>query len=388
MKNKLLKPMLWLFAIVATTSAYSGQQVVGNNCCNPCDSCCEPCECPCPPNTKPFDQGYELCSNNMMGAYNAPARIDVCGSWDFFVDVSFIYWHASEEALEPTLSDSSPNGLPIVNGQITQMDFKYEPGFKVGIGYNLSCHDDWQFYVGYTRLHFDQSVSTTSPALGVLYPLQSHPAFSSAFDITFARESWNVDIDLIDFEMARPHYVGTMLVFRPFIGLRAQWIDQKLNTRYSGVTGIPGSTLQDVNFRVLQDSKTWAVGPRVGLDSNWLLGCGFRLIGNIAGSIVYTKYTTLNYKEKNLITDADIINVGEEQNVLRAILEFQSGLGYGLYFCNNAYHFDISATYDFHHFWNQNAYRNFVSAVAVGKSFSNYANLYLHGLTLTVRFDF
>ncbi len=383
MKNKLLKHMLWFIAAIATTTVYGGQQVAGD-CCEPCDSCCEPC--PCPPQTRPFDQGYELCPNNMMGAYNAPARIDVCGSWDFFIDASFIYWHASEEALEPTLSDESANGLPIVNGQITQMDFKYEPGFKVGIGYNLSCHDDWQFYLEYTWLHFDQSVSTTSPAFGVLYPLHSHPAFSSAFDVTYAREKWDVDIDLLDLEMARPHYVGTMLTLRPFIGLRAQWIDQKLTTRYSGTTGT--DALEEANFRVTQNSKTWAVGPRVGVDSNWLLGCGFRLIGNIAGSIVYTKYSTLDYKERNLVSESDVVDVSEEQKVLRPILEFQSGFGYGMYFCNNAYHFDIAATYDFQHFWNQNAYRNFVDNTAVGKSFSNYANLYLHGLTLTVRFDF
>ena len=211
MRSKLLNPMLWLCAsFLCAAPAFSESQVAGGC----CPQSCAPC---CPSKNAPFDQGYELCPNNMMGAYNAPGRIDVCCSCDFFVDASFIYWYAGEEGLELSLSDTTGNGLPIVDGKITNIDFKYQPGFKVGLGYN-SCHDDWQFYVQYTWLHFTDDVSTKAPQPsppGVLYPLQSHPANSTNLAILEANGKWDVDIDLLDFEMARPYYVGTMLIFSP-----------------------------------------------------------------------------------------------------------------------------------------------------------------------------
>src|SRR5690349_12054416 len=41
---------------------------------------------------KSYEQGHELTASQMMAAYNAPARIDVRGAWDFYATGSFIYW--------------------------------------------------------------------------------------------------------------------------------------------------------------------------------------------------------------------------------------------------------------------------------------------------------
>jgi hypothetical protein len=67
-------------------------------------------------------------------------------------------------------------------------------------------------------------------------------------------------------------------------------------------------------------------------------------------------------------------------------MELGLGLGWGSYFAHNTWHFDLAATYDFHVFWGENvmrAFRDLVSNVE-----GTPGNLFMHGLTLTTRFDF
>ena len=68
-------------------------------------------------------------------------------------------------------------------------------------------------------------------------------------------------------------------------------------------------------------------------------------------------------------------------------VEFDLGLGYGTYFCNNEWYFDLTIGYDFNYFWNQNFMRNLVDGQQT-YSDSDAGNLMLHGLNITARIDF
>ncbi|PIS00983.1 MAG: hypothetical protein COT84_04735 [Chlamydiae bacterium CG10_big_fil_rev_8_21_14_0_10_35_9] len=371
MLRKFLNTALVTVATLATSNTFAASY----------NKNCAPCDYP-----KSYDQGYEVCPSQLMAAYNSPARIDVNCAWDVLINAAFIYWNVSEDGLSLSLSDADGPGLPINPGRVTDLNFKYKPGFKVGLGFNTP-QDNWQIYAQYTWLHFTDKVSTAAPnlPLGSLYPLQAHPDNvqdgTTVIRIDRANERWKVDLDLLDCELARPYYVGTMLTFRPHAGLRAQWIDQKLDSNYRNA-----STLR--YFNVNKKSTSWALGPRFGFDTNWILGAGFRLIGNAASGLVYTKYK-INHDEQNA-TDPTAYSVqfNDKVSFLRPIADFQMGLGYGTYFGDNSFHFDIFATYDFHIFWNQNMFRTFTDDVSLGNNFVDLGDLYLHGLTLNVRFDF
>ncbi len=114
----------------------------------------------------PFEQGRPLSKENSRypQAYNAPARTDIKGHWDWFVTASYIYWHVGQEGMDIATSASVAAVVDLAkNSQTFFQDFDYESGFKVGLGMNLPI-DDWVLYAEYTRLHFATSKSRKAPS--------------------------------------------------------------------------------------------------------------------------------------------------------------------------------------------------------------------------------
>ena len=67
--------------------------------------------------------------------------------------------------------------------------------------------------------------------------------------------------------------------------------------------------------------------------------------------------------------------------------ELGLGVGWGSYLRAYDFHIDVSADYDFMIFWSQNMIRKLLDDTLTGTSPSS-ADLYVHGLTVTGRFDF
>jgi hypothetical protein len=281
----------------------------------------------------------------------------------------------------------------VLNGHFVDMNFKYKPGFKVGLGMAFD-YDNWDASAVYTWFHNTQSQNVSAnPSTGVaVLPNSSVLAKqgqSTLVDTTFssAASNWRLKMDLLDVDLGRSGYVGTKLTMRPFFGARAAWIRQKLNTNYVATAE---------TFSVTGHSTSWGVGPRAGVNTNFVLGEGFRLFGNGAGDILYTRYTKLRDHSKVVSNDVITQNsVGRENKVgfLRTHLELELGLGWGTYWdCNNWYT-DIALGYGFQVFYDQNMFRNYNIAdieVPVNAAYSSVANgnLYVHGLTATLRLDF
>jgi Legionella pneumophila major outer membrane protein precursor len=391
-KFKMLKSLLKTFAgitaaLLLTVNAFADCCGCTDDCCPcdcPCDTCPSDCGCDfCPPECDPegYNQGHAICPNQMMAAYNAPANIDVRCPWDVFVTGSFIYWHTSEEGLEYAIS-STTTALPITDGKVIDFDYDYKPGFKVGLGINLGC-DGWDGYVEYTWLHFNETSSATRPGTtGVLLPTWLHPANNITAISASAR--WKFRLDVINLELARSYYVGTHLTFRTHFGLRVPLIDQNYNLGYIA------EDAQDVIIQSRNSSDSWGIGPRAGINTNWLLGCGFRIFGNAAADIAYTRYkiTRQETDANDPSTLAVDLTNRDRLKTLRSHAEMELGLAWGTYFDCNNWHFDLAASYDFHYFWDQNVFRRFVSSQAVGKSFTDRGDLFLHGLTIQARLDF
>jgi len=161
--SKLLKRLIFTLPLIIfalNANAY-------DNCdpCAPCDPdpcpeprerCEEPCCDPCQERSenKLYDQGYQFCENHLPKAYNAPSRIDICDGWDTYVTGTFIYWEALGDYFQ--LGAVIPNfnvAVPSTN-DVNPLDFKYkyEPGFKVGLGQNFNF-DNWDIYATYTWFH-------------------------------------------------------------------------------------------------------------------------------------------------------------------------------------------------------------------------------------------
>lgn len=362
-----------------------------------------------PPPKNCFDQGLEMPKNQTVGAHSYSGRIQVRGSWDVFATGSYIYWQAREENLDigmrsntpvpfavpPTLDAASPSVAKVIHPH-----FAYKSGFKVGLGVNFD-YDHWDTFTEYTWFHgtTDTGISalTVPFSLGsgqVILASQGHP--STATDDLFfasANQTWNLKMDFLDMSMARSYYSGTKLIFRPFVGARAAWIRQKEFISYNGSseqvsTPEGGQSVQTV----LNKTVSQGLGPRAGFETKWQVGYGFRLIGNGSADILYTRY---NYTFKQQVTSiagagtpGQNVQIKENHNdFLRPHADFEMGFGWGSYFDNHNWFIDASATYGFQVFWDQNMFRNFTSVNFAHNNVPN-GNLYIHGLTGTLRVDF
>jgi len=335
-----------------------------SNCCRPINS---------------FEQGHELRQCQMAAAYNAPARIDVRGSLGVYTTLSYLYWQPSEDNLELGIVNSSAtNDLPI-NGSVANLPFQYKSGAKVELGF-FPPLDNWDLDILFTWLSGHIPAQASSVGAGGLLPFWGHPD-NIPDDVLSGKSRWRLRLSVLDFVLGRSCYVGTNLTFHPYFGLRAAWINQKYNLQYSLASLSYGSrdTISSVGF-----------GSEAGLDMSWLLGYGIRIIGEIETDLLLTRYN-LRIKEENSAAPAGPLAVNLSQRhlyCLRPHLDTEVGLGWGTYFCNHNYHLDLSATYGFQIFWDQNMFRNFTSATAVGKSSVANGNLYIQGLTANLRFDF
>jgi len=372
--NLLTKTVPWVMASLLTAASAFGQSK-------------------CPPAQKTFSQGEELLPNQYMAAYNAPARIDVRGAWDFYANGTFTYWQAIQENMEPGLVNNSTVTTDAVNGDIVNCCFKYKPGFKVGVGMNFD-HDNWDGYAQYTWFRGVDTTSTTldtNNANITIMPMWGHPSTIQADTFFTQSQRWRLHMDLLDLELARSYYVGTCLTFRPFFGARGAWIRQNNNVTYTNTVATSTANTTTIS----QKSHSWGVGPRAGININWLVGQGFRFYTVGDADILYTRYTKLRSHGStsidNVLTTSAQTHVRQNNlSYLRTHLDMELGLGWGTYFDNNNWHVDLFAGYDFQVFFDQNMFRHFngTNAAMAANSISPNGNLYVQGLNTGVRFDF
>lgn len=326
----------------------------------------------------------------LTAAYNAPARVDVCGSWDVYADASFIYWQPTQDNSEFGISSSKAaaatanifgtTATPVSNYMVN-LNTNYKPGFEIGLGLNFGS-DNWDSCLQYTWFHNTNSNKFEAATGASVFPSRLQPgATGSAGSFDSANASWNLKMDLADWQLGRSYYVGKKLTFRPFVGLRGAWIRQKYNTTYTR-TSVEASTVQ-----IAERSTSWGLGAEAGMNASFLLDWGFRLFGDVESDIIYTRYKT-NYSEED-VTGTQTMSLKQSKlAAVRPHANIDLGLGWGSYFYDNKCHFDLAASYGFQAFWDQNMFRHFTDTTATYNSQMPNGNLYVQGLNLTARFDF
>ncbi len=361
----------------------------------------------------------------LNAGYNLPANIDTCGSWDLWADASFLYWMPIEENIDPSAVINSESSvilpLPSVpvssNFTILNMDYKFKPGFQVAIGFN-SNYDQWDLEAEYTRFHPHQkkfaSQKVFSPLLldpgnlAFLYFLQDQTVGTPITALPGSvNADWHLNMDFLDLNLGRWFYVGQKLTFHPYCAARGVRIRQTLDVHYVNnysVTSVGGVTSvvpfdSEANFQ----SESWGVGPRVGLDSHWNFGPGFRFFTNGAADILFTRFYNCRFRGILFLPSVSIhsenIVSHNTINTLRSHFDLQMGLGWGKYFKDRRWHIDLECGYGFQVFFDQNMFRHLTTAFVIPVGTSRYdnlamtsnepnGNLYIHGLTAKAKVDF
>ncbi|HSX10361.1 MAG TPA: Lpg1974 family pore-forming outer membrane protein [Chlamydiales bacterium] len=345
----------------------------------------------------------------MNAAYNYPARVQTRCPWDLSFDASFIYWQPLEDNLEFAIVDNTTLSGPdlvedSIDANVVDMDFNYKPGFKIGFG-GYFDYDNWDVHAEYTwfhtKNHNSASVADTSTAATTtqkILPLWGVPGENTSATpdmldaemfFNSADAKWKMNMDIVDLDLGRWCYVGTKLTVRPNFGARAAFIRQHYHVTYEAQS-FDSDAADSREVNVFANTHNWGVGVKTGLDTNWMIGQGFRMFGCSEADILFTRYTKLSSAETAVAlasategaTGFPAIHVHQSKhNTVRTHFDIQLGFGWGTYWdCNNWYT-DVMLGYEFQVFFDQNMFRHFDDDVMQLNSTMPNGNLYTQGLT-------
>ncbi len=373
-------------------------------------------------NKKQTDNSRKMsccCPEDMDVAYTPNAScyspMD-CGVGNWFITGSALYWNAAEDGLEYVLVDNDNAGgddlSTIVDGEMQHLSFKWDWGFKVGLGYNFE-HDGWDLYANWTwfrthgrHSHGDEEGEDCDgdsvPSTAVLFPLYSDLGTTDdQLTASDAHATGHLRLNIVDLELGRAFYTSKWLTLRPHMGLRAAWIKQKHDFYYDG-TNSDYPVVDATNDVAAMKNNFWGLGVRGGLDSRWGIGCGFSFYGNLAISILYGRFSV------GINENIDVSGSCED-DVLTGVTNFTDGLrcsraatdlalGFMYEHCfqrgcapnKSDVHMALSIAWEHHIFFNQNQ----LWRVTRPSSDHNQAfghergDLTFQGWTFSARFDF
>lgn len=340
------------------------------------------------------------------GAVTAPLGVNLQNSNGWFFTVNAMYWQANIANNDFAQTDASIDRvsgslLPSVGKEI-QADYNWDWGFRFGVG-KLFKHDNWDLAARYT--FFD---ATTSSKIGfsdnsVVLPTRGQSSIvgspNSFGFATDARAQGSINFQSVDLTLGRAYYVSRDLSFHPNWGLQATFLDSKESIEYSGgdqfgtTLGLNGLTTDpnyplNANVKVIDNSKFWAIGPRVGVDAQFHVSEGVSIYTNLATSLLYADQELRHKDIYSANVDVNKINVLSRFHQFVPTIDALIGLRYDGYFNNDAQHLGIGLGWEIQYLFNAiqrgvhgNSGRPYGSAT-ISKDFST------QGLTIDLRFDF
>ncbi len=238
-----------------------------------------------------------------------------CNSW--FVSADFLYWRTFESGLDictPCVVSDFINADGVLVSQFCgrgqDLHFGWDPGFRIGIGYDLPC-SDWDLSVYWT--HF----------------------YSKAQNNTHANEiHLNVNYNVIDLVARYECDLNNCFSLNPLLGLRGAKIHQNLH-----MASDPNATCDSEvsNFTNINNSKQkfFGVGPLLGLEAEWNMGCNFSFYTDIAISWLYGNFD-VNFAGSNEFPGAiSRYNVCKHLNANLAVTDAGLGIRWQTCFCTN-----------------------------------------------------
>ena len=331
------------------------------------------------------NQGHDLDTDVFLSAYNSSSRIDVKGAWDVYLAGSYILWQIKQQGMEYAIS--YPANVNTDEVYPIYSDFDFQSGFKV-IACTKFDHDGWMLVVNYTRLYMGNSKESLARDGGYLIPTKIY--YNNRNEISqncsYCRDAWHFDYDMVLLELKRPMYTGSHLTLTPHIGMKGGWMDQE-EKETAIFTNLVRNRDEDIEGRSKSKAYSWFLGVRTGLDTNWLLGYGFKIVANAAASLGYQDFKT-SFKQNDYDRDDYLYtNAKEKIGYITPNADLYLALGYGIYFDENKWYVDLQIGYEINYYFAQNTMRE-LSDKILRQVDTNPGDLMLHGLTVTARFDF
>jgi hypothetical protein len=324
-----------------------------------------------------FKNETNLTKKNIVSGYNLNSDVNT-SKYAPFIQASYILYQPIQKAMSFVFFDRQDTNF---QDKVKDVDFSLQSGFKVDFGLTFKDYDHYNFLASYLFLRSttdDLANSDASSTILKLKPLwHSNDVNVNASSIL---AKWELDLDLLDFKTTRSYYIGRFLTFEPKFGIKTGRIYQKFLERVYVLNSI-------ISFEDKSKSNSWIIGPSVSANAKWFLNKYFSINTDIEGSIFYQNYK-IRHQEENAITPTTLdINIINNSYDFNSSLKFSFSFEAGKYINNDDQFILIKIGYDSLVFFNQNYMRHLKDLYKSYDS-KNIGDLYLHGLNMSLSFNF
>lgn len=265
-----------------------------------------------------------------------------------FISGDFLYWRAYEGGLDTCEGIEVDGGA--TNGELTSYfkgkkndpHFRWEPAFRVGAGFifaNSGC-DGWDVAAYWTR-----------------FRSHNHDWHSCAQE-----RHWKLEFDVVDLLLGYTFSVRPCLAVRPFAGLRGAKIDQSLKSL--NLTSFLSS-----KTRSHDKQELYGIGPMMGLEANFNLGCGFSLYADAAAAILYGNYRVKSQKHDTFSGGRSYCNLKQRINAYQGAIDVGFGIAWTQCLCNSM-QLILTLGVEHHRYFNYNRIGNYGDLCLDGGTFS------------------
>lgn len=319
------------------------------------------------------------------GMINPQGRPQVNDGWDLILFGDLLYWNAHENGMQVAVVEQGDK-RKLSDSDVDTIHGKWNVGFRVGIGYNMP-HDGWDTRLTWLRFTDNGHKNAHTGQNHVVYPTQLHPAdplLGSGDKSVYARKMhsrWHMRLDQLDWDLGREFFVSKWLTLRPHFGLRTDWIRQGLDIDYKEFHSSHNKAKVDLS------DHWWGIGLEGGLDTQWGLGSGWSIFGNLTSAIIYGIHK-ISYEVKDKPKNHDFVDIKNHYRIAHPVLDLVMGLRWDNMFSHDRYHLGFEVGWENHIYFSQNQFPIFVSRSSKGTFVSNQGDLTFQGWTFGARLDF
>ena len=291
-----------------------------------------------------------------------------------FFNASLLIFRARRRAADFAIQDPiSPVTDGSVDGSVLSLNYDTKPGYRLGAGYRIG--HGWESGITYTYLHTHDNRSAFAAPGGALLATTTAPGGVGAVNAAIA--SMNLDMDVVDLELAKRITVTDDLLLRLSGGLRYADINQKFSAFYIGQTAGVGtaSVSSPIGFDGL--------GIRMGSEAAYRLNCtGIELFVSGHLSLLSGDFRTQLLQTAN--NNAAVrLNVTDKYEAMVPVLELALGVTYRF---NE--HVHVTMGYELSNWFNMVESVNFVDSFSFGKIGRRISDLSLEALTFKMGFRY
>lgn len=253
---------------------------------------------------------YALAATSALHAFQFPQK-------GAFVFAEAVEWQVREGGADMVGELISPIGTPKSSVKLLDAPFQWNPGFRIGGGYQSTDH--WDALAYYTSYNTEATYQLSapgqiySPYIGNFFENNTNGKDNGPF-YDAAHFLWKINYHTLDFELGRTIKADNVVTLRPFLGLKGALINQSIHTGWQGpntlISGVPVAITTFSSATENLSNNFFGIGPVFGLNTTWPIHTfsknSINLIGNFSTALMWGRW---QYKDDYQTNNSQSVKV-------------------------------------------------------------------------------